>query len=64
MIATNKTHKELPATDIFVFAAGLPRSTTSIIAGVQGVKRTADLIPFCHPLPVRPCTLAAITTNT
>ena len=25
---------------------------TAIIAGVQAVKRTADLIPFCHPLPI------------
>lgn len=25
---------------------------TAIIAGTQAVKRTADLIPFCHPLPV------------
>lgn len=25
---------------------------TAIIAGVQAVKRTSDLIPFCHPLPL------------
>ena len=25
---------------------------TAIIAGTMAVKRTADLIPFCHPLPV------------
>jgi cyclic pyranopterin phosphate synthase len=25
---------------------------TAIIAGTQAVKRTAELIPFCHPLPV------------
>jgi cyclic pyranopterin phosphate synthase len=25
---------------------------TAIIAGVQAVKKTSDLIPFCHPLPV------------
>lgn len=25
---------------------------TAIIAGVQAVKRTSELIPFCHPLPV------------
>ncbi len=25
---------------------------TAIIAGVQAVKRTSDLIPFCHPLPI------------
>jgi cyclic pyranopterin phosphate synthase len=25
---------------------------TAIVAGTQAVKRTADLIPFCHPLPI------------
>jgi len=25
---------------------------TAIIAGVQAVKRTHELIPFCHPLPI------------
>jgi cyclic pyranopterin monophosphate synthase len=26
--------------------------TTSILAGIMGAKRTADLIPLCHPLPL------------
>ena len=25
---------------------------TAIIAGIQGVKKTAELIPLCHPLPL------------
>ena len=25
---------------------------TAIVAGTQAVKRTAELIPFCHPLPI------------
>ncbi len=25
---------------------------TAIIAGIQGAKRTSDLIPLCHPLPL------------
>lgn len=25
---------------------------TAVIAGTQAVKRTSDIIPFCHPLPV------------
>jgi cyclic pyranopterin phosphate synthase len=29
-----------------------PVFETAIIAGVQAVKRTAELIPFCHPLPI------------
>lgn len=28
---------------------------TAIIAGTQAVKRTWDLIPFCHPLPINGC---------
>jgi cyclic pyranopterin phosphate synthase len=29
-----------------------PVFDTAIIAGVQAVKRTHELIPFCHPLPL------------
>jgi len=29
---------------------------TAVIAGTQAAKRTADLIPFCHPLPLESCT--------
>ena len=28
---------------------------TAIIAGTLAVKRTAELIPFCHPLPIDGC---------
>jgi len=28
---------------------------TAIIAGTMAVKRTHELIPFCHPLPVEGC---------
>jgi hypothetical protein len=28
---------------------------TAVIAGTLAVKRTADLIPFCHPLPIDKC---------
>lgn len=32
-----------------------PVFATAIIAGVMGAKRTSDLIPFCHPLPLEKC---------
>lgn len=32
-----------------------PVLQTAIIAGTMAVKRTSDLIPFCHPLPVEHC---------
>jgi cyclic pyranopterin monophosphate synthase len=32
-----------------------PVFDTAIIAGVQAAKRTAELIPFCHPLPLDRC---------
>lgn len=28
---------------------------TAIIAGVMGAKKTAELIPFCHPLQITTC---------
>ena len=31
---------------------------TAIIAGTMAVKRTWDLIPFCHPLPIDGCKFA------
>lgn len=32
-----------------------PVFQTAIIAGVMGAKRTADLIPLCHPLGLEDC---------
>jgi cyclic pyranopterin phosphate synthase len=32
-----------------------PVFDTAIIAGVMGAKRTHELIPFCHPLPLESC---------
>ncbi len=26
---------------------------TAIVAGIQGIKKTSDLIPMCHPLPLQ-----------
>ena len=31
---------------------------TAIIAGTMAAKRTSDLIPFCHPLPIDGCRFA------
>ncbi|MCX6866819.1 MAG: cyclic pyranopterin monophosphate synthase MoaC [Verrucomicrobia bacterium] len=32
-----------------------PVLQSAIIAGTMAVKKTSDLIPFCHPLPVEHC---------
>ena len=32
-----------------------PVFCTAIIAGTMAVKRTSDLVPFCHPLPIEKC---------
>ena len=32
-----------------------PVLDTAIIAGTMAVKRTHELIPFCHPLPIEKC---------
>ncbi len=35
-----------------------PVIQTAIIAGTMAVKKTSDLIPFCHPLMIEKCTFA------
>ena len=32
-----------------------PVFATAIVAGVMAVKKTSDLIPFCHPIPIDKC---------
>ena len=32
-----------------------PVFQTAILAGIQGAKRTSELIPLCHPLPLDDC---------
>jgi cyclic pyranopterin monophosphate synthase len=39
-----------------------PVFQTSIISGVMAAKRTAELIPFCHPLSLEDCQVR-ITSN-
>jgi cyclic pyranopterin phosphate synthase len=34
-----------------------PVFDTAIVAGVMGAKRTHELIPFCHPLPLESCNI-------
>ncbi|MEO1574084.1 MAG: cyclic pyranopterin monophosphate synthase MoaC [Pseudomonadota bacterium] len=36
---------------------------TAIIAGTQAVKKTAELIPFCHPLPIERCRFDTTLTD-
>lgn len=40
-------------------AAKGPILATAIVAGTQAVKRTWELIPFCHPLPINGCRFEA-----
>ena len=37
-----------------------PVFQTAIIAGTQGAKKTADLIPFCHPIGLEDCKIEII----
>eukprot|EP00760_Papus_ankaliazontas_P025272 PhM_4_TR2599/c0_g1_i1/m.4711/K03637/moaC, CNX3; cyclic pyranopterin monophosphate synthase len=32
-----------------------PVLATAVVAGTMAVKRTSDVIPFCHPLPIDRC---------
>lgn len=35
-----------------------PIFQTAILAGVMGAKKTSDLIPLCHPLPLDDCQIS------
>lgn len=41
-----------------------PVFQTAIIAGIMAVKKTSELIPFCHPLPVENCVFEIIPNET
>ncbi len=45
--------KQLHATGLKSAKGGIVE--TAIIAGTMAVKRTHELIPFCHPLPIDGC---------
>ncbi len=59
--ATAEAHVRLPANVARELARTGHRTKkgpvfdTAIIAGVQAAKRTHELIPFCHPLPLDAC---------
>ncbi len=41
-----------------------PVFQTAIIAGTMAVKKTSELIPFCHPLPVENCAFQILPNET
>ena len=38
-----------------------PIFQTAILAGIMGAKRTSDLIPLCHPLPLDDCKIEILS---
>lgn len=36
---------------------------TAILAGIQAAKKTSDLIPLCHPLPLTKCSVTIEPTD-
>lgn len=40
-----------------------PVYQTAILAGIMGAKKTADLIPLCHPLSLQDCAVEIKTTE-
>jgi cyclic pyranopterin phosphate synthase len=34
-----------------------PVFQTAILAGIMAIKKTSDLIPLCHPLPITKCSI-------
>ncbi len=50
-----------PETLALIRAGGLPKGDVLAVARVAGIlaaKRTGDLIPLCHPLPITHCEVA------
>ncbi len=44
-----------PGSSSELHSAKGPVFQTAIIAGTMAVKKTSELIPFCHPLPIENC---------
>lgn len=44
-----------PSTEETLTTKKGPVFDTAIVAGVMAVKRTHELIPFCHPIPLEDC---------
>jgi len=47
-----------------IFTKKGPVFHTAIIAGTMGAKKTAELIPFCHPVGLEDCKIEIITEGT
>ena len=43
-----------------IFSKKGPIFTTSIIGGVMAAKKTSELIPFCHPIPLEGCDISIV----
>ena len=48
----------VPSTQEILRTKKGPVFDTAIVAGVMAAKRTHDLIPFCHPIPLEDCQIA------
>lgn len=48
----------LPATGDTLRTKKGPVFDTAVVAGVMAVKKTHELIPFCHPIPLEDCSIA------
>jgi cyclic pyranopterin phosphate synthase len=68
-LATAEARVRLPATVATALRESGHRTKkgpvfdTAIIAGVMAAKRTHDLIPFCHPLPIDKCSIEIDDTH-
>jgi len=60
-IATAEAWVKMTPDTLAHVTAGTPKKGDVLgiarIAGIQGAKKTADLIPLCHPLPITKVTL-------
>jgi cyclic pyranopterin phosphate synthase len=63
-VATARTTMFVPDAVMALFSEGEIQSAkgpvfqTAVVAGTMAVKRTSDLIPMCHPLPIEGCEIS------
>ena len=57
MIKEHQSALDANSTKSEIFGKKGPVFSTAIIAGVMAAKKTADLIPFCHPVALEDCNI-------
>lgn len=55
VLLPKEVSEKFKAIDSEIISKKGPVFATAIIAGVMAAKKTSELIPFCHPIPIDSC---------